>query len=135
MPEETPAENVNTSLMAKKILIVDDDKDLLLALNMLLMKSGFKVKVMFTGVGVLTNVESYQPDVILLDVFLSGIDGRDICREIKASDSYKQIPIVMISANAMEKDVLDACDAEAFVNKPFAIQDLIGVINKVANKE
>ncbi len=113
----------------KKILVVDDDSELLIILRILLKKQGFDVVVTPKGNDALQKSESFCPQLILLDVFLSGADGRDICNELKQNPKTKNIPVIMFSAHTNFINILNICKADDFIPKPFDINSLIDKIN------
>jgi DNA-binding response OmpR family regulator len=112
----------------KKILIVDDDSDLLYGLNALLTNKGYKIKTLDEGSTAIPVIEEFHPDIILLDVNLPGMDGRKICRLIKHNSMTMHIPIIMISANTEREDVTEVCDADDFMGKPFSLRSLYSKI-------
>ena len=79
----------------QKVLIVDDDENIAELIALYLTKECFETKIVYDGESALTSVESFSPDLILLDLMLPGIDGYQVCREIRAKSS---IPIIMLSA-------------------------------------
>ncbi len=113
----------------KRILVVDDDKDILNILKLILQMNGFEVMVTPNGEEALTKSLTYCPQLVLLDVFLSGSDGRDICNLLKGNPSTKNIPVVIFSAHSNVEDVLKVCDADDFISKPFDISELVEKIN------
>ncbi|HVA96041.1 MAG TPA: response regulator [Candidatus Acidoferrales bacterium] len=116
----------------QQILVVDDDLDILDALRFVLEDSGYTVETTQNGDDVEKLItEKKQPKLIILDVLLSGIDGREICRKLKMNKKTKQIPIMMISAHpAIKKSILEA-GADAFIAKPFDIMDLLQKVNEL----
>jgi len=109
----------------KKILVVDDDQDTLTLAKYLLSSYGYEVITHSTGNDVTKVVSDYKPDLILLDVILPGSSGLEICKEIKSSFN---IPIILLSSHADKKASLDHCDASAFINKPYKIEELIDAV-------
>ncbi|MGV8879125.1 MAG: response regulator [Sphingobacteriaceae bacterium] len=116
--------------MVKKILIVDDDIYILEAMEELLKYSGYEVDTTAKGDEVFNLTNKFQPDLILMDIMLSGMDGRDICWELKANLSTKNIPVIMISATLNVKNSVKQFGADDFVAKPFDIHDLLFKIEK-----
>jgi DNA-binding response OmpR family regulator len=117
----------------KKILIIDDDPDILDALDLTFSSSGFDTQASTEGEDVPTLVHTFKPDAIILDIMLSGIDGRNIARQLKSKDSTKQIPIVMISAhNHSAQSSFDA-GADAFLAKPFDIDEIVKKVEELTN--
>ncbi len=112
------------------ILVVDDDPGILDALRFLLEDTGYLVLTNENGddVEALRDENGGLPDLIVLNVLLSGKDGRTICRALKSHASTRHIPIVMISAHPDAERSVKEVGADAFVAKPFAIDDLLATI-------
>jgi DNA-binding response OmpR family regulator len=117
---------------AKKILVVDDDPDILDALQFMLEDAGYEVKTSEKGEYAenLHDSNGGLPDVIILDVLLSGKDGRLICQKLKSQEETKRIPIIMISAHPNAKKSVSAVGADDFMAKPFDMDDLLATIAK-----
>ena len=117
---------------AKKILVVDDDPDILDALRFMLEDSGYEVKTTEKGEYAenLHDTNGGLPDVIILDVLLSGKDGRLICQKLKSQEETKRIPIIMISAHPNAKQSVSAVGADDFMAKPFDMDELLATIAK-----
>jgi len=115
---------------AKKILVVDDDPDILDALRFMLEDSGYEVKTTEKGeyAEYLRDTNGGLPDVIILDVLLSGKDGRLICQKLKSQEETKRIPIIMISAHPNAKQSVTAVGADDFIAKPFDMDELLAKI-------
>lgn len=115
--------------MSKKILVADDDGAILDAVKIMLEMCGYEVITTQDGRTIDVMLEE-SPDVLLLDIWMSGIDGRTICKHLKQIDKTKNIPIIMVSAS---KDVsISARDAGAddFLAKPFEMNDLLALVEK-----
>ena len=119
---------VNVNLM-KRILVVDDNLDILHLVQIILKNNGFEVLVSPKGDDVLAKTEDFLPQVILLDVFLSGHDGREICRELKENPKTRDIPVIMFSAHTKKEDVINECNADDFIAKPFEVNELLQKVN------
>ena len=111
----------------KKILVIDDDPDILYTVKHILISQGFEVCTHPTGLNVLEVVMDYQPDLILLDILLPGKLGTEICKELK--DSNCEIPIVLFSAHSQSENFLDMFRADAFIAKPFEVKNLLNTVN------
>ncbi len=112
-----------------RILVVDDNTDILQIVKVILENNGYEVVVTPNGEETISKTDAFKPQLILMDVFLSaGIDGRDICRALKANDKTKDIPVIMFSAQTKMEDVLKSCRADDFIAKPFEVKDLINKI-------
>jgi CheY-like chemotaxis protein len=115
---------------AKKVLVVDDDSDILDVIRIILEDAGYEVSTLDNGREVMAEVCNNTPDLILLDVMLCGIDGRDICMAIKSNPRLSLIPIIMISASHNLQSFLEQeGSADGFISKPFDIDNLISVVN------
>ncbi len=113
----------------KTILIVDDNIDILEALQLLLEDAGYKV-VITENVDVLDQlVQKYKPNVILMDLLLSGKDGRDIIAKLKKNKVTKNIPVILNSAHPNAKNMWKASGADDFIAKPFDIDVLLSCIH------
>jgi DNA-binding response OmpR family regulator len=110
----------------KKILVVDDDKDVLEIVEFALTSKGFDVRIHSTSVNVVKVVKYYNPDLILLDVHLPDKLGTQICKELK---EIYTIPIILLSAYGDHQKSLAQGSADAFIIKPFDIVELVNTIN------
>ena len=114
----------------KKILIVDDDEGVLGALEMLLSDEGYKVKSAMSESQAFKEVYEFKPDMIILDVLLSGNDGRTICKKLKNDPATLDIPIVMASAHPTAEREIKKYKADDFLAKPFGLQELNEKLSK-----
>jgi DNA-binding response OmpR family regulator len=112
-----------------RILVVDDNTDILQIVKVILENYGYDVIVTPNGEETLSKTDDFNPQLILMDVFLSaGIDGRDICRTLKSNEATKDIPVIMFSAQIKMEDVFKSCRADDFIAKPFEVKDLLSKI-------
>lgn len=119
----------------KKVLIADDDIGILEAMQIMLEDAGYEVTTTVDGKSVL-DMKGDLPDVLLLDIWMSGIDGTNICKYLKSQKRTKHIPIIMCSANRETQKLTKECGAEDFLTKPFEMNDLLAKVNKyVGNKD
>ncbi|WP_158824768.1 response regulator [Mucilaginibacter lacusdianchii] len=119
--------------MPKRILIADDDPGIVDAVEMILDFHGYDVSSTYNGTDVLS-LNGNHPDVLLLDIWMSGCDGRDICRELKAKDETRFIPVLMISASKDIKQSAMDSGADDFIAKPFDMDELISKIEMLSSK-
>ena len=119
--------------MAKKILIVDDEPNIVTALEYLLQKSGYEVLLAQDGDAALKQVEMHIPDLVLLDVMMSLKSGYEVCQRMRERADWQHIKIVMLSAKGREAEVSKGLSlgADLYVTKPFSNQDLIARINEL----
>ena len=113
----------------KRIMIADDDLAILDSVGIMLEFEGYDVKSTPNGATLLT-MEDELPDLLLLDIWMSGTDGRDICKHLKEKASTRGIPIVMVSASRDIERSAIAAGADDFLAKPFDINDLLAKIEK-----
>lgn len=104
------------------ILVVDDEADIRELLRYNLRKEGFSVDLVGSGEDALTRARETSPDAIVLDLMLPGIDGREVCRRLKADEHTHDIPIVMLTARSEESDMVAGLEtgADDYVTKPFS---------------
>ena len=113
----------------RRILAVDDDKDILEILQFILEDSGYTVDTLSDGRQLFQKIDENVPDLILLDIMLGTTDGRDLCKNIKSKDNTQKIPVIMISASHNIADVLKQdCAPDDFLPKPFDINVLLSKI-------
>lgn len=114
----------------KKIMIADDDPGIVDAVEMLLEFEGYEVTSTVDGSTVL-DMKEELPDLLLLDIWMSGEDGRDICKKLRHTDATKNIPVIMISASRDIKESALASGADDFLAKPFEMNELLEKIEKL----
>jgi len=113
-------------MCVKKILVADDDLGILDVMKMILEDQGFEVLTTSNGNNILTLCEQ-MPDLIFLDLWMSGADGNIICSQIKAQEHLRQIPIIIFSANKNTEQIAFDCGANGFLAKPFDLKDLLNI--------
>lgn len=116
-----------------KILIVDDNPDVLQVMQLLLGSRGFEVDVTTKGEETFSKTENFHPSLIFLDVHLSGMDGREISKQLKTTQETKHIPVILFSANTIHGNSFSESLADDFIAKPFDIHDLVLKVNKLIN--
>lgn len=117
--------------MSKKILIIDDDTDILEILTMLLSEHGYDIKTRDSGKTIFKDIQSFQPDLILMDVMIAGMNGRAICRSIKENPLTNALRVILISGTHDLAASLDMPGApDDFIAKPFDMDQLLASIAK-----
>jgi two-component system, OmpR family, alkaline phosphatase synthesis response regulator PhoP len=118
--------------MAKKILMVDDDELVLLAVRELLTPLGFSVAIASNGIDALKKVASEQFDLVILDVIMPEMDGFEICAQMRQQESYRETPILMLTAKSGERDRQRGMEAGAnlYLPKPIAPKRLIALVEE-----
>ena len=112
-----------------RILVVDDDIDILSVMEVLFSMKGFDVEVTAKGENTFPKINAFKPDLILLDVLISGYDGRTICRQLKDDENTRHIPIIMFSAHPGAAAAISDYGADDFIAKPFDVAHLMKKVN------
>lgn len=113
----------------KKIIIADDDKEIVAVITMMLEDAGYEVRSTSNG-HTAKVVGDYLPDLLLLDIWMAGMDGRDICKSLKKMKRTKHIPVIMLSANQNTEKIAHEAGANDFLAKPFDMDELLEKIKK-----
>ncbi len=125
-----------TQISMPRLLILDDDLDLLTVVKSLLYKKGFKCSVFSEWSNAWQSIKSYDPQLILLDVFLNGVDGLEICKKLKSSAYTRHIPIIVFSSYPrVAETAISEFGADDFIAKPFEVNDLVKKIHKVLSRK
>jgi two-component system phosphate regulon response regulator PhoB len=118
------------------VLVVDDERDLRTLLEFNLRQSGYQVVQAGTGAEALSRARSLRPQVIVLDLNLPDVSGTDVCRLLKADDSTRGIPILMLTARGGEADRITGLElgADDYVAKPFSVREVVLRVDAVARR-
>ncbi len=113
--------------MSKKVLIVEDDKDILDLVRLYLEKEGYRTCTATTGVDALKQVKVEHPDLVILDLMLAEMDGLEVCKRIRSDPQTALLPIIMLTAKAEEADTIVGLElgADDYVTKPFSPKALM----------
>ncbi|WP_233524498.1 response regulator [Mucilaginibacter conchicola] len=113
-------------MMARRILVIDDDEDILEILNIIFQENGYDIVMSNTGEAA-EHIRVIQPDLILLDVRIIGSakNGPEICKEIKSQLETRHLPVMLVSAESDLSVIAKECGADAYIRKPFDIFDLL----------
>ena len=119
-----------------KILIAEDEESLAMLIDYNLIKNGYKTKIVKDGDFVLSECETFFPDLILLDWMLPNISGIELCRQLRTKKKYNNVPIIMITAMGEESDKIRGLEAGAddYITKPFSFPELIARIQAVLRR-
>jgi DNA-binding response OmpR family regulator len=122
--------------MKSKILVVDDEEDILALLQFNLSKNGYEPICVESGEEALDIVKDIQPDLIILDLMLTGIGGYEVSTKLKVNDTTKNIPIIMLTARGEEKDIVAGLNrgVDDYITKPFSIKVLMAKIEMIIKK-
>lgn len=117
--------------MARKVLIADDEKNIVISLEFLLKREGFEVLVAADGEAALQMVAEHHPDLVLLDVMMPKRNGYEVCQRMRERPDWRGIKIVMLSAKGRDVEVSKGVSlgADLYVTKPFSNAELVAKIN------
>ena len=117
------------NIREKKIFIADDDQDILEIISMILHTKNYEIQATSDANDIFNLNDSDLPDLILMDIWMSGLDGREICRCLKNDDHTKDIPFIFISANSNIEEITKEYKADGYIAMPFEMQELLSKIN------
>jgi two-component system alkaline phosphatase synthesis response regulator PhoP len=120
--------------MNKKVLILDDDMDILQICSIVLKKKGFEVSTLNNSHHVVDHVRNYQPDVILMDNWIPGPGGIEATKELKNTPDLHGIPVIFFSANSNVTQLAREAQADYFLQKPFDITELEAIVQVAVNQ-
>jgi DNA-binding response OmpR family regulator len=122
--------------MAQRILIVDDEPNIVVPLEFLMKREGYEVTVAGDGQAALDAVEAWAPDLVLLDVMLPKLNGFEVCRRIRAEPRWAKLKILMLTARGRDQEVEKGLGlgADAYVTKPFSTRDLVARVRALLGK-
>ena len=113
--------------MQPTILVVEDEQDILDLVEYNLEQAGFKVTTASNGTTALEKVQKEHPDLVVLDLMLPGMDGKEVCRRIRQDESFRRMPVIMLTARADEVDRVVGFElgADDYITKPFSPRELV----------
>ncbi len=113
----------------KNVLIADDDPAIVEALSLMLEDAGYEIRTLHEGES-LETIHEDLPGVLLLDIWMSGKDGRDICKHLKSQEATRHLPIILVSANNDIKRIAQESGADDYLAKPFGMNDVLAKVGK-----
>ncbi|WP_244228140.1 response regulator [Mucilaginibacter kameinonensis] len=117
-------------LHMRRILAVDDDKDILEIIKYILEDSGYEVDTLTEGKSLFDRIKQHEPDLILLDIMLGNVDGRELCKTLKSQQETKNIPVILISASHNPGSPGQTGSPDDFIAKPFDIDVLLNSVSR-----
>ena len=119
--------------MSKKIMIVDDEPNIVLSIEYLMKREGYQVVTANDGQAAMDMLEESDPDLLILDVMMPRKNGFEVCREIRADPSLSGKPILILSAKGREAEIKKGLSlgADAYITKPFSTHDLVDKVNQL----
>lgn len=124
---------MNTSGNSAKILVVDDEPNIVLILEFLLQREGYHVEKAYNGLQALELADTFQPDIIVLDVMMPGMDGFEVARKMRSNPVLESAKIVFLTAKGTQRDKESgyANGAEYYMIKPFDNDEFVNTINEI----
>ncbi|WP_317128944.1 response regulator transcription factor [Mangrovivirga cuniculi] len=121
--------------MKKKILIVDDEPNILMSLDFLMRRNGYDVFVARDGNEALSIFQDEKPDLIILDIMMPNIGGYEVCRAVKSSDKKTNTQVLILTAKDKEEDIKRGYEAGAdhYMTKPFSTKNLVAKVKELIN--
>ena len=119
--------------MPKKVLIADDEPNIVVSLEFLMRQKGYEVRVVHAGDDALRAIAEFAPDLVLLDVMMPRMSGYEVCQKIRENPAWQAIKVVILSAKGRDVEVSKgiAVGADAYVTKPFSTRDLVARIEQM----
>lgn len=117
----------------RRILIADDEPNIVLSLDFLMQRAGYSVEVVDNGEDAYQRAAENPPDLLLLDVMLPRLSGFEVCRRLRALPACRTLPIIMLTAKGRDSEVSKglALGATAYITKPFSVRDLVGQVQQI----
>jgi DNA-binding response OmpR family regulator len=119
--------------MSSRILIIDDEPNIVLSLEFLMKREGFEVAVAGDGESALRSMAERRPDLVILDVMMPKLNGFEVCQRIRAEPAFHGVRVLMLSARGRETEMKKGLElgADAYVTKPFSTKDLVVEIRRL----
>jgi two-component system alkaline phosphatase synthesis response regulator PhoP len=119
--------------MAKKILVVDDERHIVRLVEVNLARAGYEVVTAYDGVEALEKVEQEIPDMVVLDVMMPRMDGFEVLKNLQADDKYRDIPVIMLTAKAQDADIFKGWQSgvSSYLTKPFNPKELLVFVQRI----
>ncbi len=120
-------------MMARRVLIADDEANIVTSLEFLMQQSGYEVRVARNGDEALAAIEAFEPDLVLLDVMMPRRNGYEVLQAIRADPARRSIRVVLLTAKGRDVDVEKGLGlgADAYVTKPFATRELVARVKSL----
>jgi len=121
----------------KKILLVDDEPNILMSLDFLMRKEGYEVFVARDGAEAIKIIDVDLPDLIVLDIMMPNVDGYEVCQYIKNAEDKKHIKVIFLSAKSKKEDIEKGYEmgADFYMTKPFSTRELVKEVKRINEKE
>lgn len=119
--------------MSKKVLIADDEANIVISLEFLMKREGYAVSIARDGPTALAAIRGTRPDLVLLDVMMPGLSGFEVCQAVRTDESLAGVKILMLSAKGRDTDIAkgQAMGADAYMTKPFSTKELAAKVREL----
>lgn len=119
--------------MSQKILIVDDEPNIVISLEFMMKREGYEVRIARDGIQALEAIRRERPDLVLLDAMMGGMSGFDVCQAVRANDELRATRILMLTAKGRDTDFAKGrgVGVDGYVTKPFSTKDLLGKVKEL----
>lgn len=118
--------------MKKRILVVENNKDILDLISLVLDEAGYEVELYLSEGNIFEKITLFQPDAILLDIVKPTVEGTELCRQIKEAEGTSHIPVIVLSTHTQIHKVKEVC-ADETIEKPFDIDGLLEILDQQIN--
>lgn len=118
--------------MKKRILVVENNKDILDLISLVLDEAGYEVDLYLSERNIFDKITEFNPDAILLDIIKPTVEGTELCRQIKDAEGTSHIPVIVLSTHKQIHKVKEVC-ADETIEKPFDIDNLLEILNEQLN--
>lgn len=119
--------------MKKRILVVENNNDILELISLVLDEAGYEVALYFRETNIFEKITIFQPDAILLDIVKPTVEGTELCRQIKEAEGTSHIPVIVLSTHTQIHKVKEIC-ADETIEKPFDINGLLEILDQQLSK-
>jgi len=122
--------------MTTRVLVVDDEPNIVTSLEFLLQDAGFEVRTALNGQEALEQTAQFAPDLILLDVMMPVLDGYEVCQRLKSDPKTRAVRVLMLSAKGRDVEIAKGLElgADAYMTKPFATRDLLAKVQELLSR-
>jgi DNA-binding response OmpR family regulator len=122
--------------MPKEILIVDDERNVVVSIQFLMEQQGYRVMIAERGEDALDLIYHYKPDLVLLDIMLPGIDGYEVCEIVRLNPNFRDVKIIFLTAKGREVEIAKglALGADAYITKPYSNAALVAKVKELLEK-
>ena len=119
--------------MAKRILVVDDERHIVRLVEVNLQRAGYEVLTAYDGVEALEKIKADKPEMIILDVMMPRMDGFEVLKDLRANPDTKDIPVIMLTAKAQDADIFKGWSSgvDSYLTKPFNPRELLAFVQRI----